>query len=96
MDYPSDMSDAEWSIIQPYIVEAPGVRLGRPREVDLRRVVDGIFYVNRTGCQWRYLPKEYPAWYVVYLYFRRWQKEGKWQTINDALRLQLREEVKKK
>ena len=96
MGYPSDMSDSEWEIIRPFIISPPTVKWGRPREVDLRRVVDAIFYVNRTGCQWRYLPKEFPAWYVVYMYFRRWHKERKWQEINDTLRRQIRVGAKKK
>lgn len=96
MKYPSDMTDGEWEVIRPFIMPSPGVKLGRPREVDLRRVVDAIFYVNRTGCQWRYLPGDFPAWYVVYMYFRRWHKEGKWKEINDALRRQIRSDAKKK
>lgn len=90
MGYPSDMSDEEWGVIRPFIDDLPRVKLGRPREVNLRRVLEAIFYVNRTGCQWRYLPKDFPAWYVVYGYFRRWQKDKKWQAINDALRCQIR------
>lgn len=96
MKYPSDMSDAEWCVISPYIMDMPGVKLGRPREVDLRRVIDAIFYVSRTGCQWRYLPSDFPAWYVVYGYFSRWQKTGKWQEINSALRGRIRSKAKKK
>jgi putative transposase len=59
VNYPSDLSDAEWAVICP-LVTVPAVKIGRPREVDIRRVIDGIFYVNRTGCQWRYLPGDFP------------------------------------
>lgn len=90
------MTDEEWAIIRPFIMPAPGVKLGRPREVDLRKVVDAIFYVNRTGCQWRYLPKDFPSWYVVYMYFRRWHQEGLWKGMNDSLRRQIRGDAKKK
>jgi putative transposase len=95
MGYPSDMSDEEWGVIRPFINDLPGVKLGRPRKVNLRRVLEAIFYVNRTGCQWRYLPKDFLAWFVVYGYFRRWQKDRKWQAINDALRGQLRSNAKR-
>lgn len=95
MQYPSDLSDAEWDIIKPF-VDKVGVKFGRPREVDIRRVLDAIFYVNRTGCQWRYLPTDFPPWSAVYAYFSRWQASGKWQKINDALRRQIRSDVKKK
>jgi len=87
--YPSDMIDEEWAIIEPLIPLAkPG---GRPRTQDMRKTVDAIFYLNRAGCQWRMMPHDYPAWYSVYGYCRKWQKSGTWQKINDALRIQVRE-----
>ena len=95
MRYPSDLSDAEWDVIRPF-VDKVGVKFGRPREVDIRRVLDAIFYVSRTGCQWRYLPSDFPPWKGVYAYFSRWQKSGKWQKINNALRVQIRTDAKKK
>jgi len=67
--YPSDLTDAEWGLLQPLL---PGpARRGRPRSVDLRAVVDGIRYVLRTGCQWRALPRDLPRWPTVYAYLRR-------------------------
>ncbi len=96
MRYPSDMTDAQWDVIEPLIVDKSTIKWGRPREVDLRRVLDGIFYLNRTGCQWRYLPGDFPNWFVVYRYFRQWQKEDKWQAINETLSRQVRLDAKKK
>jgi len=63
---------------------------GRPREIDLRAVAGAIFYVLVTGCQWRYLPADYPCWQSVYYYFRRWQSDGAWQQIHNRLRSEVR------
>jgi transposase len=61
--YPSDLTDREWDLLAPLIPAAkPG---GRPRSVEMRRIVNGLFYVLRTGCAWRYLPREYGAWSTV-------------------------------
>lgn len=82
--YPSDLSDSQWDIIEPLIPPAkPG---GRPRSLDMRMVVNGIFYVVVGGIQWRMLPKEYPNWKSVYHYFRLWRNDGIWQRIHDTLR----------
>lgn len=88
--YASDMTDKQWTIIQPLI---PVYGWGRPRELDMRRVVDAMFYVDKTGCQWSWLPKEYPNHNSVYYHFARWSEEGVWETINSALREQLRVEL---
>lgn len=86
--YPSDLTDSQWQTIARLIPPAkPG---GRPREVDMRAVINGIFYVARAGCAWRMLPKEYPPWETVYYYFARFKKDGTWQKIHDALRTRLR------
>jgi len=82
--YPSDLADREWNLIKPLLPRAkPG---GRPRATDLRMVLNAIFYLDRTGCAWRYLPREYPPWETVYGYFRQWRLSGLWQRINDRLR----------
>ena len=87
--YPSDLTDAQWAQLAGLL---PGPRgRGRPRVTDARRVVDGILYVLRTGCQWRYLPREYPPWQTVYWYFRRWQHDGTWTRANAALRRRVRQ-----
>ena len=64
--YPSDVTDAEWEIIESLLPTAQGV--GRPREVDLREIINGIFYVVREGCSWRALPHDLPPWQTVYNY----------------------------
>src|SRR5215217_4781192 len=86
--YPSDMTDEQWSILEPLIPPSHG---GRPREVDLRSVLNGIFYRNRSGCQWRMLPKEYGPWETVYYYFAKWRNDDTWEGLNRALREGVRE-----
>jgi len=87
--YPSDLTDAEWFILEPLIPPAkPG---GRPRKVDMREILNGIFSVLRTGCSWRQLPHDLPPWSTVYTYFRQWRGDGTWERLNEALRSQLRQ-----
>jgi putative transposase len=82
--YSSDLSDAEWAILEPLIPLAkPG---GRPRKWPMRTIMDGIFYVIRSGCQWRLLPSDFPPWQTVYHYFRLFRLEGTWEQLNTALR----------
>ena len=93
MTYPSDLSDEEWELIQPHVArKARKERRGRPPCVDLRAVVNAVFYVERAGCPWRYLPKEYPVWQTVYGYWAKWGDTGVWVAINDTLRREWREE----
>lgn len=83
------MTDSQWNHIRKLVPDAkPG---GRPRELDMRQVVNAIFYVVVGGIQWRMLPKEYPKWSSVYHYFRRWTKNGDWKQIHDTLRAEVRE-----
>ena len=87
--YPSDLADREWEGLTPLI---PAAKIGgRPRTVDMRLVLNAIFYVVRTGCAWRYVPREYPPWQTVYGYYRRWSKDGTWAQINDQLRVEVRQ-----
>ena len=87
--YPTDMTDRQWNHIRRLIPPAkPG---GRPRELDMRLVVNAIFYVVVGGIQWRMLPKEYPKWQSVYYYFRLWRDDGTWQRIHDTVRSQVRQ-----
>jgi len=88
--YPSDLSDAEWIILEPLI--PPAKSGGRPREVCMREVVNAIFYLLRSGCAWRMLPHDFPAWQTVYGYFRQWRKDGVWANMNAALRTAVRME----
>jgi putative transposase len=88
--YKTDITDAQWQILEPLIPPAkPG---GHPRTVDMREVVNGIFYVLRTGCGWEMLPHDLPPYSTVYYYFRRWQKIGAWQQMNNTLRQRLRQQ----
>src|SRR5262245_63498331 len=82
--YPSDLSDVEWLLIEPLIPAAKAG--GRPRRVEMREIVNAMFYVVRSGCAWRMLPHDYPPWSTVYGYFWRWQQTGLWSQINEALR----------
>jgi putative transposase len=75
------------TVLEPLIPPSHG---GRPREVDLRPIVNGIFYRNRSGCQWRMLPVEFGPWETVYYYFAKWGKNGTWRRLNDALREMVR------
>src|ERR1700682_1606031 len=85
--YASDLTDEQWALIEPLI---PVSEWGRQRELDMRRGVNAIFYLEKTGCQWEMLPKEYPNYNSVYHHFRRWSMEGVWEDINTALREQVR------
>jgi putative transposase len=86
--YPSDLTDPQWPLIDHLLPPAkPG---GRPRKVDLREVVNAIFYLNREGCTWRALPHDFPPWRTVYDYFAAWKADGTWEQVNGALRRQLR------
>lgn len=82
--YPSDLTDEQWSVLEPHV--PPCQHGGRQRKVDIRRVVEGIFYRNKSGCQWRMLPKDFPPWQTVYYYFAQWRDSGAWRCIHDALR----------
>ncbi len=82
--YPTDLSDAEWTILEPLIpAPKPG---GRPPKWARRLLLDAIFYVTRSGCQWKLLPREYPPHKTVYHYFRLWRSDGTWEQLNATLR----------
>ena len=86
--YPSDLNDSEWQILQPLLPAA--TKRGRPRERDLREILNGIFYLTRSGCAWRLLPKDFGPWSTVHDYYRRWRRQGVWEQMNHALRQQVR------
>jgi putative transposase len=89
--YPSDLTDREWAILEPLIPPPkPG---GHPRTVNLREVVNGIFYVLRGGIPWRFLSKDFPPWQTVYYYFWVWRREGVVERMNTILREQERVRV---
>ena len=89
--YPTDLTDAQWAVLEPLLPPAPW--WGRPRTVDMREVINAILYVTRTGIRWRDLPHDFPKASTVYYYFTRYLDEAWWEAINDALRVQLREEA---
>lgn len=91
--YASDSTDKEWAIIAPELAQAEGP--GRKRTVNLREVVNAIFYRTRTGCQWRMLPKEFPDWRHVWYYYKKWTSDGTWERLNDLLRRLVRRAVGK-
>ena len=92
--YPSDLTDAQWSIIALLIPPAwPG---GRYRSVDMREVINGILYLNRTGCSWRQLPHDLPPWGTVHYYYRRFRLDGSCKRIHDKLREKVRRKAGKK
>src|SRR5262249_35148424 len=90
--YPTDTTDAQWEIIRAVIPRRRGP--GAPTKVNLRRIVDGIFYISRSGCQWRMLPREFGPWETVYYYLHKWKKDGTLARLHDALRQQVRQQDK--
>jgi transposase len=86
--YPSDISDAQWGLIEPHIPPEPGG--GRPRKTEARDVLDAILYMLRTGCQWRYFPIDFPPRSTVWRYFDQWRRDGTLDQIHDLLRRNVR------
>lgn len=92
-DIPAIITDEEWAIVEPLLKELDPYKTGRPREVDLREVLNAIFYLNKTGCPWRYLPKEFPDYRIVSYYYHRWVDKNVFEKINTAIHGQLRKEM---
>ncbi len=86
--YPTDLSDDEWRCIRSHLPEPAG--WGRPRLHGLRAILDAVFYVLKSGCPWRLLPRDFPPWKTVYDWFRRWRIDGTWERLNTELRERLR------
>jgi putative transposase len=86
--YPTDLTDAEWECLQFY-VPAPKHR-GQPRAHSTREILNAVFYVLKSGCPWRLLPRKVPPWESVYFWFRRWRIDGTWERLHAALRERLR------
>jgi putative transposase len=91
--YPTDLSDAEWNYIEPHLPAPKGH--GRPRTHSLREILNAVFYVLKSGCQWRLLPPDFPRWPTVYHYFRTWRIDGTWEKINRSIRERLRVRLKR-
>jgi putative transposase len=91
--YPSDLTDMQWELLTPLFE----VSINEPARIHgVRDVLNAIFYVNRTGCQWNYLPPNFPPWPAVYNQFRRWQNDGTWDKVHDTLRDKLRTKAGRK
>lgn len=90
--YPSDLSDEQWELIEPHLPKAPTG--GRPRKTSLRDALNAIFYILRTGCQWRYLPNDFPPRSTVWRFFDQWRKDGTLDHIHDLLRTKVRTQEK--
>jgi putative transposase len=86
--YPTDLSDEQWAVLEPLIPAAK--HGGRPREVNMREVINTILYLNRSGCQWDMLPHDLLAKSTAYEYFAAWRNDGSWQRMMDALRAKVR------
>src|ERR1700733_6915163 len=84
--YRTDLTDEQWVVLKPLV---PVKRGGRPREVDMREVINTILYLNRAGCQWDMLPHDLLPKSTVYDYFAAWREDGTWQRLVDALRAQV-------
>jgi len=89
--YPSDVNDEEWEIIKEFM--PPKYNDGVERKYEYREIINGIFYVLRTGCSWRSIPHDLPPWQSVYGYFRKWRISGLWERMNKELRERLREKL---
>ena len=87
--YPSDLTDAQWEILKVLFPKRQG--RGRPPKTELRRVLDAIFYIARSGCQWRMLPADFPNYNTVFYYFSKWQRDGTLEKVHDALREMVRQ-----
>jgi len=85
--YDTDLTDEQFALLEPFLPQPK--RTGRPM-ADLREVLDAVFYLLRSGCQWRLLPHDFPPWSTVHTWYRRWRKDGTWERINEALRQQVR------
>src|SRR3712207_5864935 len=90
--YQTDISDAEWSCLEPHL-PAPKAT-GRPKMHVTREILNAIFYVLRSGCAWRLLPNDFPPWKTVYHYFRFWRLDGTWERMRSALRKRVRVRLK--
>lgn len=89
--YPTDLTDDQWALIEPHLPPAKSgtAKGGRP-PADRRMLVNGMMYFTRSGCQWRMLPHEYGPWPTVHHYYRLWRQDGTLQRIHDALRREVR------
>ena len=91
--YPSDLTNAEWKVLEAYLNEVDPYITGQPRQVGLRQILNTIYYLNKTGCQWRYLPKDFPSFNLVSYYYQKWLHQKVWEQINTDIRQKIRKEI---
>jgi putative transposase len=91
--YPSDLTDEEWEVLEAVLNKVDPYTTGRPRKVNLREILNAIYYLNKTGCQWRYLPKDFPSFTLVSYYYQKWLRQKVWEQINTAIRQKVRKEI---
>jgi putative transposase len=89
--YPTDLTDEQWALLEPLLRKPRGP--GHPQTYSLRRIVNALLYLTRTGCQWRLLPRDYPGWTTLRYHFDQWRRDGSWERINTALREQVRQQA---
>jgi len=88
--YPTDLTYIEWQLISEFF---PSYEMGRPPKWEKWQIINGIYYMNRTGCQWRMLPVDFRPWETVYGYYWRWKRAGVWEEMNEALVKQVRKKA---
>ena len=90
--YPTDLTDEQWLAVEP-LVTTTSTNGGRPPEIDLRAVLNALFYRTRTGCQWRLFPSDFPPMSAIRYYFDKWNADGTFINVNDRLREMARKEL---
>lgn len=85
-NYPTDLTDDQWATIEPLVTLPASPHGGRPAEIDLRAIVNALIYKNRTGCQWRLIPADFPPMGAIRYYFDKWTADGTFVNVNDMLR----------
>lgn len=94
--YPSDLTEDQWALIRPLLPKRCKNRAGRVATVSRRAIIDAIFYILRTGCQWRQLPHDFPPWGTIASQFYRWRKNGLWEKVHHTLHAHVREQAGRK
>lgn len=85
-NYPTDLTDNQWATIEPLVTPPASLQGGRPAEIELRAIVNALIYKNRTGCQWRLIPADFPPMSAIRYYFDKWTADGTFVRVNDTLR----------
>jgi len=91
--YPSDLTDEEWAVVEDCLRGEEEMGAGRPLEVELRRVWDAILYLNKTGCQWAYLPHDFPPRTTVNYHYTKWMTNGLFERVNGEVRRRVRKKT---